>query len=259
MSESSTPAYAGNKNKTKSITHEISDEKYRGILEETALIYVKMNRSFLKFYWNVGERANLLTQVSQSESYSKKLIPKFCEDLERDYDIAVGVDSMYKAAMVNRALTKDQLKLAVESKMSLHQVLPLCAKSVEAPMRQEILEEHKEAQERQEPYNVQNSLNAKRGISTSPTSAKDGAAKTPKKPMSGIKQIALLFQKTEGQLVMYGDCVELICKDTNVEDMQQAKDYYAEACTAMSNLIDAWSIQRAKCDKSFDTIATALK
>lgn len=238
-------------NKVTSISPEISNQRYKEILQETHDLYDNMRKKAVSFYWNLGSKVVELTGHNRDETYGKQLVPKFAEDLQRTHGVALTPDSLYKAGHVRKSLTKEQLKLALDGQLALRQILPLCTRKVTPTMRTEILADSREARKNNKPFDVQTALSARLPASKKPTVKKN---EIPRNPIKGIKQIGELFRKTEDHINKFGDCVQEICKGDDPEQMKAAKEYYAESVDAYNNLSDTWKEQMAKSDAALQSV-----
>jgi len=240
--------------KVTSISPEITNKRYTEILQETYELYEQMRRKAVSFYWKLGAKVVEITGTSRDESYGKQLAPKFSDDLFRLHGITLKVDALYKAGYVRRSLTPEQLKLALDGQLSLHQILPLCTRKVTPTMRTEILTDSKKAREDHKPFDIQTALAAK----LPPKSPKVEKNEVAENPMKAIRQIGELFRKTEDHLSKYGDSVQAICKGDDPAKMKEAKDFYAEATDAYNNLADTWKEQMAKSDSALQSVSEVV-
>ena len=260
----------------KSISPEVSAERYKAILVESLGLSNQFKEAALCFYWHIGDKVIEITGLDRSDSYGKNLLDKFSEDLLTYLNLSISPSLLYKGGRIRKALSAEQFELAKAGRISFNQALRLSSGNVPTEVRQDILEESKKAADNGQKYDIEQALSSRLGISSGEPSSSDGgsgagdeasagsggsdadSSKAPT-PLKGIRGIPDLFDKTAKQLKFYKNYVEEICEGDDPDKMQKAQKLFKEACGDYNTLANVWVANRVACESAFEKVKDILE
>lgn len=237
----------------------VAGTPYAQLLTETQALITQFYNRTLEFYWHLGKRVEELT--SQAAKYGNRSLEKFSQDLERVEGIKAGVDTLYDAQKVAKALTKTQLESAKAGKLSMRGVLPMCTKNVTPEMRDAILEKAKN-HTGPEVFKVEEAVVAELAAATGgkvDKKAVDSDAVLLKQALKRTKGSEKMIATIENKLKDIGECFAYVCNESDENAIRQAHLNYEEFSLAIDSFNDTMKSQMAKALKAFDKVKEVLK
>jgi len=231
---------------------------YAQLVAEASVIATSFSNKCMDFYWHLGAKANELTKTP--DKYGNRKLINFMTDVERTCKYSLGKSSYYNAMAVNTYMTKAQLEIAREAKISVMRLVSICNNKLTNEQRQAILLEAKNHQGPQV-------FDVKEAAQKAIAEATGGEVKTtPEKPEPVDKQSKRILKGAEklilamsSKLKLVGDAVETICKGGDKDAMDVAYEQWDAASIEFDAMHDMWQKQIAKATKAFDKVKTVLK
>ena len=139
--------------------------------------------------------------------------------------------------------------------MGLEATLELCKESVPAATRKQLLEQNQQAVASGKKFDVRDALRTQTGDGGgSDGSSSQSSSGPPANPLKGVKHMSKFFMMVESKIVSVGDCVETICRDSDVDKIKAVREAFEDACTSFDNLVDTWKSQVAQSTKALQTV-----
>ena len=252
--------------KSKSVTvHKPTDrvpaEPYIKLLEHVGGLLMQANKANLKITREIGRDVAKLME-NRAAIYGNRSIDKLAQDLT-ETGWPIKANTLYAAKMVATQLTAEQYKLAQTSGISMHSLAPLCASRVSDELRTEILNEAikrrltrddiKGMIDKVLPPGADNGSDDKNQLTAGDNTAQRDALKVLKGVANMLGQMASADRRPA-----IADAVKTICRGTDEEAMQKAKDLHEQIAVASITLSGFWSKELEAAEESLQDISEVI-
>lgn len=97
---------------------EVASQQYKELVSETAEMLTTLHERGLDVYYTLGERVNLLMDDDTKNRYGGRTLDAFAADLNKLGQFNLGTSSLYKTAKVAAKITRAELDMAIQAKLS---------------------------------------------------------------------------------------------------------------------------------------------
>lgn len=241
--ESTPPDNGHSPHATDPLTPANAQERYKQLLTQTERDLLHVHRVGLCFYYNLGKRVEELK--SGEHVWGRQVVEQFMEDMTVICPVAIA-DKMYQLShKIARALSPEELELAIQAGMSLRNLKHLARPTIGPALRHQTLLEAVDRNVRQGEVSGHIRLEMQRA-------EKEPRPKSRAKPMPVLKSTPGLLEIVNQKMQVYADAAALMARQDDLLTKEKARKLLEEAESESEKLVENLKNQLARARKEFD-------